>query len=148
MKKNYISILFLLLIGSLLWYDFINEPPDDDNKYALYLRKLNLELSGKIIDKKYVDHGIYEIIVDMSQSNISLYRPQDSLNHYLCRIENDKAEVFLSDPSNYYEKGDSLILSSKQDSCYSFNDKKILKHKRKLEVIDFVKYPPSGTSVR
>ena len=141
MKKSYISVLFLLVGAILLFRLFTDEPVEKNKRNEVYLKYLKLELTGIVTDKKYIDHGIYRVIIDVKESNKQNYHPQDSLKYYLCKIDNNQADLILSDPSKEnYTLGDSIVISSKRDSCYSYGVDRKLKHKRKLEIINYVDY--------
>jgi hypothetical protein len=139
MKK--IILFTTLMIGLYaLYLFFIIEPRERHSKVENYLKNLNMELNGNITDKKYIDHGVYIFYLDVKNSNIDFYHPQDSLKYYLCRIDRNKAEVIISDPSEKIFIGDSIVISSQKDSCYVFDTKKNRKDKWKLEVISYVNY--------
>ena len=138
--RKFIYVLLSVLLLTILYYFFIGEPNERSYKNENYLKNLNIELKGNITQKKNIGHGVHIFTLDVKKTNIDYYHPQDSLKYYLCRIDKNKAELIISDPSENIIIGDSVVISSEKDSCYVFSIKKIPKDKWKLEVISYVEY--------
>jgi hypothetical protein len=138
--KKFIYVLLSVLILAILYYFFVGEPKKRNHENENYLKNLKLELKGNVTKSKNIGHGVYILTLDVKKTNIDFYHPQDSLKYYLCRIDKNKAELIISDPSEKIIIGDSVVISSEKDSCYIFTVNKILKDKWKLEIISYVEY--------
>jgi hypothetical protein len=73
--------------------------------------------------------------LDVKNSNVENYYPKDTLDYYLCIVRGKKAELIVSNPSDFI-LGDSVIVSTSRDSCFVYNQEK-LKTKWKLYMVDY-----------
>jgi hypothetical protein len=140
MNKSFLSLLFFVVGLVLIFTLFLKSGPKKNDQNDTYLNKLILDISGIVTKREYLQHGAFRIFVDVKQSNMITYHPQDSLKHYLCKVDDDKAEFILFDADEYYSIGDSIVVNSKVDSIYSYDTKKKIKIKRKLTIVDYFDY--------
>jgi hypothetical protein len=136
MNKKIIGLAILFLFFVIIYFKLIsNSSKENNTRINNYLEKLNLEFTGIVTDKKDLEHNVYRIFLDIRKSNVESYYPKDTLNYYLCIIRGAKGELVVSNPNDFLE-GDSVIVSSKKDSCFIFRNDK-LENKWKLYVVDY-----------
>lgn len=136
MNKKTLGSIIIFILFVFIYFKFIAiYSKENSSRIDNYLKKLNLEFTGIIIDKKDLEHNVYRIFLDIKKSNVENYYPKDTSDYYLCIIRGTKAELVVSNPNDFLE-GDSVIVSSIKDSCFVFSNRK-LKTKWKLYVVDF-----------
>ena len=136
MNKKTVGLLIVFIFFVLIYFKFIaNYSKENSSRIDNYLEQLNLEFTGVVISKKDLEHNIYRIFLDIKKSNVENYYPKDTSDYYLCIIRGTKAELIVNNPNDFLE-GDSVIVSSRKDSCFVFSNRK-LKTKWKLYVVDY-----------
>lgn len=135
--KKIIMIAIILVLSIVMFFKVMdNEVEVEDRKIENYLKGLKIEFSGIVNSNKYLGHGVSKIYIDISNSNIEDYNPKDSLQYYLCIIKKNKAELIVTNEKDFM-KGDSVVVSSIKDSCFIYNQSKIIKSKWKLYVVNY-----------
>jgi hypothetical protein len=142
--KKVVIVASLLILGCYVFFTSANESEIFKDKY---IKSLDLELKGvvKSVELSGSGHNTGRIYLDVIETNHLIYDVKYLSKHYLCKVETGKAELIVSSP-NDYTVNDIVVVSSKKDSCFVYNQQNQLKNKWKLYLIDYWK-PPMGTPI-
>ncbi len=136
--KKYSWIIAIICFFYVCVYLLIIAPEKKNNDYYLSTYKFNFR--GRIIAKKEIDHNTGYICLDLISSDIERFNPSDSLDDYLCIIDNKRA-IVKSTGINTLNMGE--IYEERADSCFFYSKDNMLIEKGKKIFIDWIQPPES-----
>ncbi len=134
-EKSLFVIIIVVIFYSFGFYSMCIKPKEVNHNY---FDSFNLKFKGTVISTRNISHGAGYVCLDLISSNIEKYNPSDSINNYLCLIENNKAIVVMTGIKEF-NKND--IFEIRVDSCFLYSKNSILKEKGKLSLTDWIESP-------